>query len=809
MKKNKTTSPVFPSQYVTDAEKNSLEFGKLIGQVIKSEWFDKLGDTCAYFSRLSKMRDNYIYAVGRQPVSKFKKILSYNGDLSYININWEILPVIPKFIDIIVNGIVNKEYKAKSKAIDALSQKRRTMKQHQIEKQMAAKQTLELIQEKTGVNPFTMDKDTLPTDDEHLRIFLDMEMKPTIEIAIESLVNCVNEIDNNYNDTIRVELAKDQVIQGVSFGKTRFSEYDGIIQERLDPESTVHSYTDDPYFRDCFYWGNVKVIHKSELLKYNPRLTELEIDKIAEEGSSWVQSFQFRNYYDFDEKECVAILDYAYKTISKKKWKKKKTKQGGHKVIEKEDDFNPSIEMQQEYDFSVIERDAEVWYEGVMVIGCDEVIKWNLIDEAVYDNSVVNKIRSPFYGCAPRMYKGEYHGIVERMKPIGDNIQLSHLKLQHIISKINPDGVFIDIDGINGIDLGNGKAYNPDEALNLFFQTGSVIGRSFTEDGEYNHGKVPIQELNNSAASTKIAAMINTYNHYLNQLRDVSGLNEATDASTPNEDALVGVQKLAALNTNTALRHILQAINYCAVCGAKYIIIRNNKLLQYPELKARLISQIGEYNVSTLEEIAENPLSDFAITIEMGMDEEERLRLDNALLEAIKVGDITTEDRIDILEAENLKLANVVLKVRKKKLAEQRQNAEMQKEAINAQRILQQQELATQNVVIKANAESKSKIAIEKAKGEEDRKTMTHEANLKLQLMNEEYNLNLGIEKAKINQVKERDNKKEDGESKRISQRNTEQSKLIEQRQNKLPAIDFESNEDTLDGFDFAEFDPR
>ena len=221
----------------------------------------------------------------------------------------------------------------------------------------------------------------------------------------------------------------------------------------------------------------------------------------------------------------------------------------------------------------------------------------------VRPKSDYTKVKMNYAIVAPRIYNGKIESLVGRITGFADMIQLTHLKLQQVMSRLVPDGVYLDADGLAEIDLGNGTNYNPQEALNMFFQTGSVIGRSFTADGDMNPGKVPIQEISSGSGGAKMQSLIGTYNYYLQMIRDVTGLNEARDGSTPDKNALVGVQKLAAANSNTATRHILQAGLFLTSEVAECLSLRISDILEYSPTRDAFIQQIGVHNVATLEEM--------------------------------------------------------------------------------------------------------------------------------------------------------------------------------------------------------------
>jgi hypothetical protein len=386
---------------------------------------------------------------------------------------------------------------------------------------------------------------------------------------------------------------------------------------------------------------------------------------------------------------------------------------------------------------------------------------------------------------------------------------MTHLKIQQVVSRVVPDGVFIDADGLNEVDLGTGNTYNPEDALRLYFQTGSVVGRSYTQDGEFNNARVPIQQLTANSGASKMQMLIANYNHYLDMIRAVTGLNEARDGSTPDPNSLVGVQKLAALNSNTATRHILQGSLYITRTIAECLSIRTADILQYADFKDEFAMQIGKYNLKILEDIKELYMYDFGIFIEMAPDEEEKAMLEQNIQMALSQKDISLEDAIDIREINNLKMANQLLKLKRKKKQEAEMQQRQQEQQMQAQMQMQAQQAKSQGEMQKIQMESQAKIQYRQADVAFEIEKLKNEAELKRQLMQTEFEFQMQLKGLEQSGLQERENQREKAKDKRISQQSTEQSKLIEQRKNNLPPINFESNEDSLDGFDLAEFEPR
>ena len=799
----------FPSQLVTDAEKASDAFGLQVGRAIQAEWFMKDGNSCRYYSQWRDFRRLRLYARGEQSIAKYKNELAIDGDLSYLNLDWTPVPILPKFIDIVVNGMSDRLFTPKAYAQDAMSQAKRSKYQDMVEAQMISKPLLQTIKEKTGVDTFMMDPEELPETDEELSLYMQLKFKPAIEIAEEEAINTIFD-ENHFQDT-RKRIDYDTTVIGIGVAKHEFLQGTGVKISYVDPANIVYSYTEDPYFKDCFYWGEIKTVAMSEVMKIDQSLTKEDLQEISQYSQGWYDYFNVSQFYEnslFSRDTCT-LMYFNYKTTKKIVYKKKNLKGGGARVIEKDDNFNPPADMMEEENFEKIDKTIDVWYEGIMVMGTNMLLQWKLSENMVRPKSASQHALPNYVACAPRMYKGVIESLCRRMIPFADLIQITHLKLQQVIARTVPDGVYIDADGLNEIDLGTGNAYTPEDALRLYFQTGSVIGRSFTQDGDFNNARVPITQLNSNSGAAKTQMLITNMNHYIDMIRSVTGLNEARDGSNPDPNSLVGLQKLAALNSNTATRHILEAGLFIYRSLAEALTYRVADILEYSDFRDEFANQIGKYNVSILNEIKDLYIYDFGIFIEISPDEEQKAQLEANVQMALAKGDINLEDAIDIREIKNLKLANQLLKMKRIKKQEREEKMAMQSQAITAQQQIKSQELAGQVAMQKIQAETQAKMQLKQAEIAFDIQKMNEEAKMKSQLMAEEFQYNMQLNGIDVSNLTQREQMKEDAKAKRISQQNTEQSKLINQRKNNLPPMNFESNEDSLDGFSLQEFSPR
>ena len=797
----------FPSQLATDAQKASKEYGIQVGRSISYEWFRRDTNSCRFYNQWIEFHKLRLYARGEQPVQKYKDELAVDGDLSYLNLNWEPVPIIPKFVDIVVNGMSDRMYAVKAFAQDELAAGKRSGYKEMIEKDMVAKEFLVQTQEQFGINAFNTNPKDLPENDQELNLHMQLNYKPAIEIAEEIAIDTLLEL-NRYQEVKR-RVDYDMTVLGIGMLKHTFQPGAGIRVEYVDPAAVVYSYTESPTFDDCFYFGEIKQVHIGELIKIDPTITKEELEKISKLSSLWFTQYNIIRPYrnTLFDRDVVTLLYFNYKTDKKFVYKKKFLDNGGTRVIRKDDNFNPPNGTEER--FERIEKRIDVWYEGIMVLGSSYLLKWELSKNMVRPKSATQYALPNYIAMAPRMYKGVIESLVKRMITFADLIQITHLKLQQVIARVVPDGVYIDADGMNEVDLGNGANYNPEDALKLYFQTGSVIGRSYNQDGEFNQGKIPIQELNSNSGQGKITALINSYNHYLSMIRDVTGLNEARDGSMPDPRSLVGVQKLAALNSNTATRHILDATLFITKRLAEALSCRISDVLEYSEFKEEFINQIGKYNVGVLEDVKDLYLHDFGIFIEVSPDEEEKSQLEANIQASLQRDQIDLEDAIDIREIRNIKLANELLKLKRRKKQEQDMDREQQKMEMQTQSNIQSSQAAAQASLQKVQAEFQAKAQLKQAESAFDIEKMKQEAQLKMQLMQMEFEMNMQLKGLEVNAAKTIDQEKEMAKDKRIDIQSSHQSKLIEQRKKDLPAIDFESSEDSLDGFDLAQFEPK
>jgi len=798
----------FPSQIASDIEKATSEYGLKVARAIEHEWFKRDSGATRFYSNRDEYHRLRLYARGEQSVKKYKDELSINGDLSYLNLDWKPVPIIPKFVDIVVNGMSDRLYDIKAFSQDPSSVKQRTDYVESMLADMQSKEISDQIQQQLGINVYSNDRDSLPENEDELALHMQLEYKQAIEIAEEQAINALFN-SNNYELTQR-RINYDLTVIGIGAVKNEFTNSEGIKLKYVDPADLVYSYTYSPYFDDIYYVGEVKSVTINELKQQFPELTDEDLNELTKQG---VQTSASHNRYINEDSvldaNTIQVLYFNYKTYNNEVFKIKKTASGADKAIPKSDQFNPPKDSRAL--FSKESRSIEVVYDGAFVLGTKHLLKWEIAKNMVRPKSDTTKVMLNYNVVAPRIYKGRIESLVSRITGFADMIQLTHLKLQQVMARMIPDGVYLDADGLAEIDLGNGTNYNPQEALNMFFQTGSVIGRSMTQDGDMNPGRMPIQELTSNGGNNKIGSLINTYNYYLQMIRDVTGLNEARDGSLPDKNALVGVQKLAAANSNTATRHILQSSLYLAAKTAEAVSLRISDVLEFSPTRDAFISSIGRFNVATLEDIKNMHLHDFGIFIELSPDEEEKQMLENNIQQALAKDQIYLEDAIDVREIKNIKLANQLLKVRRRKKLEQDQARQQQNIQAQANANSQTTQVAAEMEIKKNQSITQQKAELAQIEADLEIQKMQNEKELKKELMRFEFDLNIALKDKEGEVYTNREKYKEDRKDERTRIQASQQSKLIEQRKDKKGEQEFESaGNDTMgSGFNLEQFEPR
>lgn len=793
----------YPSHLDSFETKKSLPFGKAVGNVILSEWFSTAGGgKSRFYTNRAEFLERRIYASGKVNMEKYYPMLGTNGDVSLLNLSKRALSTMPKVVDLVVNGMVNRPYSIVAKAIDPISQENKQAYRKRIEADQNTLPIIKKAKEESGIDIGNLPIDQIPETKDELDIHLQMEWKPSNCLSNQLAIATVME-ENAYNLTTDRLVKRDLVELGVGWVRNRFNASKGIIVEYVNPIDMVYSRTNDPYFRDCFYKGHVQQTLISDIFVEYPELQNPEHKTVKEEiensGNAWNQIHGLSGTDSL--KGTTNLLYFTYKT-NREIAKKIKKKSNGEVIIDDASEFFDESKKNKKDKYERRSLVEEVLFEGVMVLGTNILLKWEEAKSMARPKSNIQKVCEQYIGVAPNYYDGKISSLVARMIPIEDKINITELKAEQIIQGITPDGIAIDIAALAEVELGDGKTQNPQDALNMYLQKGSYLYSSLNLGGEYNNAQKPFQEIVTGDSINKLKALRSENQSYLTQLTDVVGLNKASDASTPDRDSLVGVQKIAALNSNLATRHILDAASYITLETAKSVSYRISDILKYyPSLRDDLIQKIGATAVDDLDYIKDLHLSDFAIFLELEMDDEERAMLDQDLSIAIEKGYIGLDDKYKIRNFKVLNLAIQYLSVLIKKRAKIMQEQEAQKFKIQADENIRASQQAEQFKQETARIEGEVKkevqtvmsdgeIEKEKERGKQDRLTLKEkiDGDIEVQLL-----VNSG--------ATEKLNKMQSDKEKNLAVAATHTSRIADQKAKEKDPIDFEAEKSEMEIF--------
>ena len=300
----------FPSQVVSDVEKISFEYGLKVAQAIEGEWFDKENYSNRYIHNRNNFHNLRLYARGEQSIQKYKNELSINGDLSYLNLDWKPVPIIPKFVDIVVNGIAERMYDVKVFSQDPYGVSKRTQYMDKIMEDMRTKDLKSFVKEEFGLDLFNKNPDLLPDSQEELDLHMQLDYKQAVEIAEEQAINTL--LEGNRYELIKKRFYYDLTVLGIGAVKTSFNTSEGVIIDYVDPANMVYSHTESPYFEDIYYAGEVKTVPVNELIKQFPHLTQEDLKEITDHKS--INHGRYINNDHDDDNKKVRVLYFNYKT---------------------------------------------------------------------------------------------------------------------------------------------------------------------------------------------------------------------------------------------------------------------------------------------------------------------------------------------------------------------------------------------------------------------------------------------------------------------------------------------------------------
>lgn len=697
----------FPDPLLPKEKKEMKEYGLKYAKAIESQW----GNGSDYHSLFRKRRKvfdrNRDYANGTQDTTIYKQILTSldpnNGDGSLVNLDFTPVPILSKFARIVVNKILSRDPYPNLEAVDPLSSSEKNKQKRRVNLQVQAREQLKRLKETTGM-VLDMDPDNMPETLEEAEILFDTNVKTDAEVAAQIGTNMTLEW-SDFNDSTYRRCVNDLVSLGMAVTRRTNDPTYGISIEYVDPANFIHSYTEDPSFSDMIYAGHVKRISISELKRLaGDELTEDDYKKIQKLATRGTRSGgPYDSSYDrlterynmgYDE-YMVEIIEFEFISTDTTYFEEKENRFGNTNFYSKGSTYKEKTNSV----FSRRPHKMEMMnvYSGTYIMGSDYIFGYGLKSNMPRNVHDISKTNMSFSVVATNIRNMIPKSMVDSCVGFADMLQLTHLKIQQSIAKAKPDGLIIDIEGLENVQLGKGGELQPLDLHDIYEQTGVFYYRSKNPEGGFQNP--PVREIGNSIRN--INELIGLYNHYLRMIRDATGINEVMDASSPKSEALVGVREQALAAANNAIYDITNAsgILYKKVCSD---IVKCLQILPEGSVVSRLYENaIGKKNVEVLSSFSMLPMYNFGVTVQKEMEDAEKAYLEQNIQISLSQKELDIEDAMAIRSMKDINQAERLLVLRRKK------------------RMMRNQQIAQQNSQAQAQAQMQATQAQSQAKAQE------------------------------------------------------------------------------------------
>jgi hypothetical protein len=797
------SSSGFPNPLASQQEKQDKSYGLGYAKAIESQWGKMSDKKSLYGSRNEVFSRNRNYANGTQDTSIYKQLLTSlapnNGEGSLLNMDFTPVPILPKFVRIVVNKILSRNPYPNLEAVDPLSSSEKNKEKQRLRTQVAVKKQLQELKEQTGGLVLDKDPESLPDSLEEADIFLDTNIKTDAEIAAQVATNLTLSW-NNFNDGTYRRCVNDLAAVGMAVVKRSNDPNYGIRTDYVDPVNFVHSYTEDPFFEDIVYAGHVKEITVSELKRLaGDELTEQDLKEILKVATKKSDKYgsspnDYRNYNSTQDysQYLVQILDFEFVSVDCMYFEEKSNRHGNKGF------YYEGFEY-KERKGSVFERtpykmETEMLYGGTYILGTKHLIKYGLVANVPKNIHDLSRCRMSFSPVATNLKDNMPKSMVDSCIGFADMLQITHLKLQQAIAKAKPDGLVIDIEGLENVQLGKGGELQPLELHDIYEQTGVFYYRSKNPEGGFQNP--PVREIGNSIRN--INELIGLYNHYLRLIRDTTGINEAMDASSPKGEALVGVRQQAIAAGNNAIYDITNSamVLYKKVCQdvVKCIqIIPSESVLMSVYKNA-----IGEENMKILSSFSDLPMYNFGVQVQKEMEDEERQYLEQNIQVALAQKEIDLEDAMAVRDLKDINQAERLLIVRRQKRMKRQQEIAQQNSQMAAQQQAQAAQVASQSRMqeMQMEAQLKSQELQLKSQLEAQLEQVKHQFRKEIEMIKAQATLGFRTEDQEFKEKLEV--LKEDRKDDRVDKQAVAQSKLLSQRKDRRGELEESQTETNI-----------
>lgn len=797
--KNNKKQSGFPDPLAPKEEKATKDYGIRYAKAIRDQWSSGNQGGSILQKRKDVFLKNRAYAQGTQDTSIYRQLLSSldpnNGDGTFLNLDFTPVPILPKFVRIVVNKILSREPYPNVEAVDPISSSEKDKERQKKEALIKAKQQLINVKEKTGVD--VADVDQLPDTLEEAEIFMGENIKSSSEIAAQIATNLTLKW-NDFSDSVYRRCVNDIVTLGMAVVKRENDPNYGIVTNYIDPTDFIHSDVKDPGFSDMVYAGHIRRMPIYELKRIaGDQFTDEEYKKIAATAqkkygydstgmySSSYDSISDRTEFGYD-KFVVEVLDFEFMAVDCMYFEEKESRYGNVGFYSKPDNYKfPESSV---YKRKPKKLENATVYGGCYIMGTNMMFNYGQKTNLPKNIHDISRVNLSYSAVATNIEDMVPKSMVNSCIGFADQLQLTHLKIQQAVAKAKPDGIIIDIEGLENVQLGKGGELQPLELHDIYEQTGVFYYRSKNPEGGFQNP--PIREIGNSIRN--INEFIGLYNHYLRMIRDTTGINEVMDASTPKGDALVGVRQQAIAAGNNAIYDMTYAsmVLFKKVCQD---IVKCLQVMPKESVIYKAYSNaVGESNMKVLSSFENLPMYNFGVHVVKEMEDVEKQYLEQNIQVALAQKELDIEDAIAIRQLKDINQAERLLVVRRNKRIARNQQAAMQNSQVQAQ--IQQQSAAAASQAkqqeMQLGAQLKSQEMQIKAQLEMQMEAVKHEMRKEIELIRAQATLGFRTEEQEFKEKLEV--LKEDRKDERVEKQAAEQSKLISQRQGKREEIEEE-----------------
>ena len=787
----------FPSPLVSNKRKESKTYGLAYANKVEERWFNAgANNTNQFYAKKRQIRENRKYAQGNQNPAIYKKWWNPTGDTSWVSLDFSPIAIIPKYLNILANTITESYWRISAEAIDPKSKTEKDKERNRLMTKMMVKDVMAEFSQIVGQD-FNQ-KGFTPENTDELDFHMNTNFKMAVEIAVEEAIEYTFQLNNFRKETFK-KIVWDILTIGIGGCKVDTDPQRGVTQTYVDPENTVYSNSDDPYFKDVAYFATVKRMTISDIR----RVADIEEKKLAELAKSvqgdygnskldrWDTIYQgafdtdaqiYKYAYD-DFK--VEVLDFEFKTVDTHTYEEQTSNSTGRKYFKKIKDGYKPQNKDKRANKRVYDK-YEMWYGGYKVLSKDIIWGYGRKKNIPRSKDEPNKASSSFKMIAPNLYDNEYTSVLQFMKPYADGMMRSWLKIQQIQQKQRPPGLKIDVDALGEVDLGTGKL-NPLQLADYYNQTGDYHYSS-KDYGGMNINPNPIQEIVMSYQGL-INDQITIYNQNLSMIQSITGMNPIRDASAPNPETGLGQAQIALQMSNNATRHYGDAAYHIVEEVSSESILRLQDIFEYSDkLKSMYADSIGKNDVANIEMLDKMPLCNFGIAMDIDLTDDEKASLNQDIQIALQSGQITLDDKYMIEQMNNMKDARRYLGMRIKKRDDARKAEEQEKIVLQGEQIQKQTMAASQAKQQELQMELQMKLQYEQTLHgfKMEQIALMNEGKINEEVVRGQFDLE--EERIQAGAKVDSQNSMEDRKDKRMREEKSIQSELIEQQKSDNPS---------------------